>query len=134
RDWSSDVCSSDLDIWENYLRYIGAGAVAFGGLIGLIKTLPTIASSFAGAIKGFANPDNTEELRTEEDIPFSLIVILTVVFLAVLTFFPQINVGFMGALLLLVFGFFFVAVSSRIVGIVGSSSNPVSGMTIAALI
>lgn len=122
------------DIWENYLRYIGAGAVAFGGLIGLIKTLPTIASSFAGAIKGFANPDNTEELRTEEDIPFSLIVILTVVFLAVLTFFPQINVGFMGALLLLVFGFFFVTVSSRIVGIVGSSSNPVSGMTIAALI
>src|SRR5699024_777326 len=61
-------------------------------------------------------------------------VILTVVFLAVLTFFPQINVGFMGALLLLVFGFFFVTVSSRIVGIVGISSNPVSGMTIAALI
>lgn len=122
------------DIWENYLRYIGAGAVAFGGLMGLIKSLPTIWSSFAGAIKGFMGTGNLEEIRTEKDIPMSLIVILTVAFIGILMFFPHIELGFIGAVLLLVFGFFFVTVSSRIVGIVGSSSNPVSGMTIAALI
>src|SRR5690625_1370354 len=122
------------DIWANYLRYIGAGAVAFGGIMGLIKTLPTIASSFMGALRGFKGGGDYQELRTDQDIPFSLIVGLTIVFLAVLTFFPQIKVGIIGAILLLVFGFFFVTVSSRIVGIVGSSSNPVSGMTIAALI
>src|SRR5699024_9345521 len=122
------------DIWGNYLRYIGAGAVAFGGIIGLVKTLPTIVSSFIGSIRGLTETGSTEDLRTEKDIPFSTIVILTVLFLGLLTFFPHIHVGFIGAILLLVFGFFFVTVSSRIVGIVGSSSNPVSGMTIAALI
>lgn len=122
------------DIWGNYLRYIGAGAVAFGGIMGLIKTLPTIYSSFVGAIKGLTNGGKAEKLRTDEDIPMWLIATLTIVFLGILTFFPHIEVGFVGALLLLIFGFFFVTVSSRIVGIVGSSSNPVSGMTIAALI
>ncbi|GAA0446746.1 oligopeptide transporter, OPT family [Lentibacillus halophilus] len=122
------------DIWDNYLRYIGAGAVAFGGIMGLIKTLPTIASSFAGAIKGFSSAGETEDLRTDRDIPMTLIVVLTVVFMGILLFYPAINVGFVGAILLFIFGFFFVTVSSRIVGIVGSSSNPVSGMTIGALI
>ncbi|WP_284139241.1 MULTISPECIES: oligopeptide transporter, OPT family [unclassified Virgibacillus] len=122
------------DIWGNYLRYIGAGAVAFGGIMGLVKTLPTIISSFTGAVKGFKDAGGSQQLRTEQDIPMKAIVLLTVGFLAILTFFPHIEVGIVGALLLLVFGFFFVTVSSRIVGIVGSSSNPVSGMTIAALI
>src|SRR5690625_4130689 len=122
------------EIWGNYLRYIGAGAVAFGGIMGLIKTLPTIFSSFIGAVRGFTSGGDHEELRPDQDIPLPLIVGLTVLFLAVLSFFPNIEVGFVGSILLLVFGFFFVTVSSRIVGIVGSSSNPVSGMTIAALI
>lgn len=122
------------DIWSNYLRYIGAGAVAFAGIMSLIKTLPTIASSFMGAIKGFRNSSESEKLRTEKDIPMWLIVTLTVLFIGVLVFFPHIEIGFIGAIMLLIFGFFFVTVSSRIVGIVGSSSNPVSGMTIAALI
>lgn len=122
------------EIWENYLRYIGAGAVAFGGIVGLMKSLPTIFSSFAGALKGFKNAGTVEEIRTDKDIPMWLIILLTVAFIGILMVFPHINVGIIGALLLLVFGFFFVTVSSRIVGIVGSSSNPVSGMTIAALI
>ncbi|MFC4557552.1 OPT family oligopeptide transporter [Virgibacillus kekensis] len=121
-------------IWDNYLRYIGAGAVAFGGIIGLVKTLPTIASSFTGAMKGFSSAGEGEDLRTEKDIPVILIVILTVIFLAVLMFWPTINLGLIGSILLFIFGFFFVTVSARIVGIVGSSSNPVSGMTIGALI
>ncbi|MGM8363858.1 OPT family oligopeptide transporter [Virgibacillus sp. W0181] len=124
------------DIWGNYLRYIGAGAVAFGGIIGLIKTLPTIFSSFTGAIKGFQGGISSDEdaLRTDKDIPVSWIIGLIVIFLGILVFYPPIKVGIIGAILLLIFGFFFATVSSRIVGIVGSSSNPVSGMTIAALI
>lgn len=135
--YPGEVPISDMnyhDIWGNYLRYIGAGAVAFGGIMGLIKTLPTIMSSFTGALKGFKETGNNQQIRTDEDIPMSLIVILTILFLAILIFFPQIEVGLIGAVLLFIFGFFFVTVSSRIVGIVGSSSNPVSGMTIAALI
>ncbi|OZU88866.1 oligopeptide transporter, OPT family [Virgibacillus indicus] len=122
------------DIWGNYLRYIGAGAVAFGGIMGLVKSLPTIFSSFTGAVKGFSDVGNSDELRTDKDIPMFLIIILTIAFIGILMFFPHIEIGFIGAILLLIFGFFFVTVSSRIVGIVGSSSNPVSGMTIAALI
>lgn len=122
------------DIWENYLRYIGAGAVAFGGIVGLIKTLPTIFSSFTGALKGFKSAGSGDEIRTDKDISMTSIVILTVAFIGILMFFPHIEIGFVGAILLLIFGFFFVTVSSRIVGIVGSSSNPVSGLTIAALI
>lgn len=122
------------EIWDNYLRYIGAGAVAFGGIMGLIKTLPTIASSFTGAIKGFSSAGDSVDMRTDKDIPMTLIVVLTVVFMGILMFYPTINLGIIGAILLFIFGFFFVTVSSRIVGIVGSSSNPVSGMTIGALI
>src|SRR5699024_8711772 len=111
------------DIWDNYLRYIGAGAVAFGGIMGLIKSLPTIASSFAGSLRGFSGAGSEENLRTDRDMSMPLIIIVTVVF-----------IGIIGIILLFIFGFFFVTVSSRIVGIVGSSSNPVSGMTIGALI
>src|SRR5690625_5157193 len=122
------------DIWESYLRYIGAGAVAFGGIVGLIKTLPTIYSSFIGALKGFARKNEQTQLRTDEDIPFPLIICLTLLFLAILMFYPSLQIGFIGSIMLFIFGFIFVTVSSRVVGIVGSSSNPVSGMTIAALL
>src|SRR5699024_4649188 len=122
------------DIWGSYLRYIGAGAVAFGRIIGIVKTLPTIWSSLTGALKGFKNTSNAEELRTDKDISMLFIVLLTIAFIATLMFFPNIEIGIIGAILLFIFGFFFVTVSSRIVGIVGSSSNPVSGMAIAALI
>ncbi|MBN6188186.1 oligopeptide transporter, OPT family [Aneurinibacillus sp. BA2021] len=125
------------DIWSNYLRYIGAGAVAFGGVVSLFKALPTIASSFAIAMKGFSSTrggNGTGVLRTEQDMPLPYIIGLVIILISVLAFFPGIHIGIPGALLVMLFGFFFVTVSSRIVGIVGSSSNPVSGMTIAALI
>lgn len=122
------------DIWDNYLRYIGAGAVAFGGIMGLIKSLPTIASSFAGSLRGFSGAGSEENLRTDRDMSMPLIIILTVVFIGILLLYPAIDIGIIGIILLFIFGFFFVTVSSRIVGIVGSSSNPVSGMTIGALI
>ncbi|HLQ70169.1 MAG TPA: oligopeptide transporter, OPT family [Bacillota bacterium] len=122
------------DIWDNYLRYIGAGAVAFGGIMGLIKTTPTIVSSFVGSLKGFSEAGSGEDLRTDKDISMSTIGILLLLFIGILFFYPAIDIGFIGIILLLIFGFFFVTVSSRIVGIVGSSSNPVSGMTIGALI
>ncbi|GEL76542.1 OPT family oligopeptide transporter [Tenuibacillus multivorans] len=121
-------------IWDYYIRYIGAGAVAFGGVIGLVKTLPTIWSSFRGALKGFGADSGMEDLRTERELPMSVIVVLTLAFLGILMFYPTIDLGIIGSILLFIFGFFFVTVSSRIVGIIGSSSNPVSGMTIAALI
>ncbi|WCK55718.1 oligopeptide transporter, OPT family [Aneurinibacillus sp. Ricciae_BoGa-3] len=126
------------DIWSNYLRYIGAGAVAFGGIVSLIKSLPTIASSFSIALKGFTGGRSTHtapnNLRTNQDMPMPTIIVLAIILIALLAFFPKIQIGIPGALLVMLFGFFFVTVSSRIVGIVGSSSNPVSGMTIAALI
>ncbi|WP_051331033.1 OPT family oligopeptide transporter [Aneurinibacillus terranovensis] len=124
------------DIWSNYLRYIGAGAVAFGGIVSLVKSLPTIVSSFTIALKGFSGSKERSQtvLRTDQDMPIPYIIGLVVILIALLAFFPKINIGISGALLVMLFGFFFVTVSSRIVGIVGSSSNPVSGMTIAALI
>ena len=128
---------SEMDywaIWDNYLRYIGAGAVAFGGIVGLFKTLPTIISSFKGAVGGYRSAKRELDLRTDRDISMPLIIVLLITFLVILMFYPTINLGPVGSLLLLVFGFFFVTVSARIVGIIGSSSNPVSGMTIAALI
>ncbi|WP_066172425.1 OPT family oligopeptide transporter [Bacillus marinisedimentorum] len=136
--YPAEVPISEMDyhaIWDSYLRYIGAGAVAFGGIVGLLKTLPTIFASFTGALKGFSESGMSHgKLRTEQDIPFSLIIGLTILLVGILAFFPQIEIGILGALLVLLFGFFFVTVSARIVGVVGSSSNPVSGMTIAALI
>ncbi|AMA73870.1 MULTISPECIES: OPT family oligopeptide transporter [Aneurinibacillus] len=125
------------DIWSNYLRYIGAGAVAFGGIVSLFKAMPTIASSFAIALRGFSSTRGSNGgavLRTEQDMPMPYIIVLVLVLISVLAFFPKIHIGIPGALLVMLFGFLFVTVSSRIVGIVGSSSNPVSGMTIAALI
>ncbi|MBO8164371.1 MAG: oligopeptide transporter, OPT family [Brevibacillus sp.] len=125
------------DIWSNYLRYIGAGAVAFGGIVSLFKASSTIMSSFTIALKGFRSTGGKAGqtvLRTDQDMPTPYIIALVLILISVLAFVPTINIGIPGALLVMLFGFFFVTVSSRIVGIVGSSSNPVSGMTIAALI
>ncbi|HTB07353.1 MAG TPA: oligopeptide transporter, OPT family [Bacteroidia bacterium] len=124
------------DIWNRYIRYIGAGAVTFGGLMTLIKTLPTIISAFRDSFKDLRKKDDvhrTEKLRTERDIPLIYVLIgsgLLIVFMSVI---PNIPTNFISALMIVVFGFFFVTVSSRIVGLIGSSSNPISGMTIATL-
>ncbi len=125
-------------IYFAYVRQIGAGAVAAGGFITLIKTIPTIVSAFKGAvgsIKGGAGAAAVR--RTENDLPMSVVAggsIGLVIMVALLPFIPGSGFGkVILGLLMVLFGFFFVTVSSRIVGIIGSSSNPISGMTIAAL-
>ena len=120
-------------VWSNYIRYVGAGAVATGGIISLIKSLPTIIKTFKKAVGGFGHKEATEE-RTNRDLSTKLLLILALISVVVIWLLPAIPVGLLGALIIVLFGFFFATVSSRMVGIVGSSNNPVSGMTIATLI
>ena len=124
-------------LWQNYLRYIGAGAVAFGGVVSLIKALPVMFSSlkavfgelFDGKSGGAQNRP-----RTDRDLPLQLVLGAVAVIALFIWLLPQIPVGLLGTFLVVMFTFFFVTVSSRIVGLVGSSSNPASGMTIATLL
>lgn len=120
-------------IWSSYIRYIGAGAVATGGIISLIKSLPTIIKTFKKAVKGFGHKETVEE-RTNRDLPSLFLLILAVVIILAIWIIPVIPVGLLGAIIIVIFGFFFATVSSRMVGLVGSSNNPVSGMAIATLI
>lgn len=127
---------SASQIWSGYIRYIGAGAVLAAGLITLGRTLPTIVSSFREGVKGFGAATETARLRTERDIPVTIVLagsLLLALFLAVAPGIPT-QGNFLVSVLVIIFGFFFVTVSSRICGLIGSSSNPVSGMTIATLI
>jgi putative OPT family oligopeptide transporter len=123
------------DIWGNYLRYIGAGAVAFGGIFSLVTSLPVIVKSFAGTLADLKESERGDaSLRTERDLPFKIIaggIILATVFLVL---FPYVPIDSFAAVLLVFFGFFFSTVSARIVGIIGSSNSPISGMTITALL
>jgi putative OPT family oligopeptide transporter len=130
-------------VYFAYVRQIGAGAVAAGGFITLVKTLPTIVSAFKGAVGSMKGGKGggaaaTATRRTERDLPLSVVIggaVGLIVVVALLPFIPGSNIGgkILLGLLMVAFGFFFVTVSSRIVGIIGSSSNPISGMTIAAL-
>jgi putative OPT family oligopeptide transporter len=123
------------DIWNYYIRYVGAGAVVFGGIASLIKSLPLIVTAFKGAIGGFKVGRNGNNVkRTEEDMPMSWVLIGVGILVLIMMFTPIVPVGIVGAILIALFGFFFATVSSRLVGLVGSSSNPVSGMTIATLL
>ena len=129
---------SPSQIRGGYVRFIGAGAVAAGGLITLIKTLPTIVSAFKDSFKSMQDIKTGVKLaRTERDIPISYVVIGSLALVLIIAVLPQIPGTFPGTLLMgllvVIFGFFFVTVSSRIVGIIGSSNNPISGMTIATL-
>ena len=134
----SDTPISEMgvwDIWSNYVRYIGAGAVATGGIISLIKSLPLIVKTFSESIKslGTGNGDITLD-RTSQDLPLSVVAVLLVIALAVLVGVPSIPLNLLSGIIVLIFGFFFATVSSRMVGLVGSSNNPVSGMAIATLL
>lgn len=156
------------DIWNNYIRYIGAGAVALGGVVTLVRAIPTMVQSFklglgefyspgagnaASAPRGGAAPRSGDARRggsagppvvaggkagraprTSRDLPIKLVLYGAIALAIVCWAAPQIPVGAVGALLIIVFAFFFVTVSSRIVGLIGSSSNPASGMTIATLL
>ena len=122
-------------IWSSYIRYIGAGAVAAGGIISLIKTLPLIVKTFADSIKGIKGGSGEKtSLRTEQDLDMRVIGIGVLVIIIAIWLLPEIPVSPLGAILIVIFGFFFATVSSRMVGIVGSSNNPVSGMAIATLL
>lgn len=121
-------------IWSSYIRYIGAGAVAAGGIISLIKTLPLIIKTFSEAVKGMKAGQTTGTLRTDQDLNGKIIGIGVIILILVMWLLPQIPVGLVGAIVIVVFGFFFATVSSRMVGLVGSSNNPVSGMAIATLL
>ena len=120
-------------IWTNYIKYIGAGAVACVGVMSLIKSLPLIVKTFREAIKGFGKGDVSNE-RTNQDLNIKAILIGVVVLTLAIWIIPVIPINLFGAFLIVIFGFFFATVSSRMVGLVGSSNNPVSGMTIATLL
>lgn len=127
---------SPSQIWNKYIRYIGAGAVTFGGIITLIKTLPTIVSAFRDSFKDLRSKDTqetTSQLRTEKDFPLIYVVVGSIGMVILMSVLPNIPTNFLSAIMIVVFGFFFVTVASRIVGLIGSSSSPVSGMTIATL-
>lgn len=121
-------------IWSSYIRYIGAGALAAGGIISLVKSLPLIVSTFAGAMKGMMGSHSLSNERTEQDISMKIVIISIIVLTLLVWLIPAIPVTLIGAVIVVVFGFFFAAVSSRMVGLVGSSNNPVSGMAIATLL
>jgi putative OPT family oligopeptide transporter len=124
-------------LWSAYIRYIGAGAVLASGLITLGRTIPTIIASARESFRDFsAGAGGGTRLRTERDIPMTVVLggsLLLAVFLTVIPSLPTYG-NAVAAVLILVFGFFFATVSSRITGLIGTSSNPISGMTIATLI
>ena len=122
------------EIWNYYIRYIGAGAVACGGVLSLIKALPTIFNSFRIGISKLSARISAATIRTQRDIPGIFVIIGVLAVIVLIWILPQAPVGLLGTLLIVLFSFFFVTVSSRIVGLIGSSSNPASGMTIATLL
>ena len=129
---------SPMEIYRGYVRYIGAGAVAAGGLFTLIRTIPTIVASFRDSLGELKNiGKGSSRARVERDLSFVYVIVGSLVLAFVMSVLPQFPGTFPSTLLMsflmVLFGFFFVTVSSRIVGIIGSSNNPVSGMTIAAL-
>ena len=131
------------EIWNRYVRYIGAGAVATGGIITLVRSIPTMLESFRLGIQQISRRSGiTEQVpRTDRDLPFGVVVGFVGLVLLVLTLVPgvlggldSIPVRAVASVCIGIFAFFFVTVSSRIVGLVGVTSNPTSGMTIATLL
>lgn len=121
-------------LWSNYLRYIGAGAVACGGVLSLIKSLPLIVRTFRDAMGDYGKGRTASTLRTEQDIPMKVVLLGVLIIAVVMWLLPVIPLNLFTALIVIVFGFFFATVSSRMVGLIGSSNNPVSGMAIATLL
>lgn len=121
-------------IWGTYIRYIGAGALAAGGIISLIKSLPMIVKTFGGAMKGMKGAGDKGNERTAQDINIKVVIVALLVLTILIWLIPAIPVTLLGAFIIVVFGFFFATVSSRMVGLVGSSNNPVSGMAIATVL
>ena len=122
-------------LWTNYIKYIGAGAVAAGGVISLIKTFPLIIRTFKQAVSSMGKKHQDKNvLRTQQDLPMSVLLILIAAIVILIWLIPTFPVNPIGSLIIVIFGFFFASVSSRMVGLIGSSNNPVSGMAIATII
>lgn len=121
-------------IWSNYIRYIGAGALAAGGVISLVKTFPLIIKTFKGAVKNIKFTKFSPQNRTSHDINIKIVLLSIIILTILIWLIPAVPVSIIGAIIIVVFGFFFATVSSRMVGLVGSSNNPVSGMAIATLL
>ncbi len=121
-------------IWGSYIRYIGAGALAAGGIISLVKSLPLIIRTFGDAMKGLKGSRSVGSSRTDQDLNMNVILIGIALLTLLIWLVPVIPVTLVGAIIVVIFGFFFATVSSRMVGLVGSSNNPVSGMAIATLL
>ena len=121
-------------IWSTYVKYIGAGAIATGGIISLIKSLPLIVTTFRDSMKSMKGSKNISTERTAQDLPMQFILLGVIAMVFIIWIVPAIPVTLLGAVIIVVFGFFFATVSSRMVGLVGSSNNPVSGMAIATLL
>ena len=123
------------DVWHNYVLYIGAGSVAAGGIISLFKSLPTIIGGAVRGIQSLRGGSGTAStLRTDRDLPLWIVGAGCLAIVVACTLAPSLRINVIGALLIIVFGFLFVTVSSRLTGEVGSSSNPISGMTVATLL
>ena len=121
-------------LWSSYIKYIGAGAVAAGGIMSLIKSFPLIVKTFGQAMKGYGKKAESKVNRLTQDLPMSFVMLVIGIFAIAMWLIPVIPVNLIGAIIIIVFGFFFATVSSRMVGLVGSSNNPVSGMAIATLL
>jgi putative OPT family oligopeptide transporter len=124
------------EIRDNFIKYLGVGAVVVGGFVSLIKSIPIIVHSFkVGAQEIFGRKEGkvTKE-RTDQDVPMSVVLIGSLIVILAIFFYPSTQLNILGTALVVIFGFFFVVVAARIVGIVGSSSSPVSGMTLATIL
>ncbi len=121
-------------IWGTYIRYIGAGALAAGGIISLIKSLPLIVRTFRDSLKSMAGGSDVGSERTNQSLSMKLVLIAIAILTIIVWLVPAVPVSLLGAAIVVIFGFFFATVSSRMVGLVGSSNNPVSGMAIATLL
>ena len=124
------------ELWGTYIKYIGAGAVATGGIISLIKSLPLIVKTFSQAMKSMSNNKGkaASGLRTDQDMPMPVILIGVGVIAIAIWLLPTFPINLLGAVIVVIFGFFFATVSSRMGGLIGLSNNPVSGMAIATLL
>ena len=142
----TDILVRDMsagEIWTRYIRYIGAGAVAFGGIITVIKSIPTMFQSLKVGLKEIMHKSNIEAkpLRTDHDLPMNIVLLGVLLVILALILIPNVLgvqttllIRIIGSICIAIFAFIFVTVSSRIVGLVGVSSNPTSGMTIVTLL
>ena len=121
-------------IWSNFIKYIGAGAIATAGIISLFKSLPMIVKTFSDAVKGMKNGSGAADVRTEKDLNMNFIILAVILCGCALLFIPSVPMNLIGVLMVLILGFVFAVVSARIAGIVGSSNSPSSGMTIAVIL